>query len=296
MTERLIRQTLEQDPYFEPEGSMAAREGERIVGWALCKSMRLAGPEVGRFQKRGGIGALCVHPDYQRRGIGSQLLDGAEAHLRANESKITTLYFPHHFLPGIPEGNEAAMALFKKRGYTATGAAADLWRELSDYQLPEKVVAALKNNPTVEIRPGKPEEAEAIIAMVTREFPGGWTYSIKRHFREGGKASDIIVVAEGAEIIGFCHTADWNSKWLLPNVYWHKLLGDRYGGLGPLGMAAEHRKRGLGLAVTAMGVADLKWRGVERMAIDWTGLVTFYEMLGFRVWKRYVQLELKEEN
>jgi ribosomal protein S18 acetylase RimI-like enzyme len=91
---------------------------QRIIGWVLCKSMQNAGPEIARFQGRGGIGALCVHPDVQRRGVGTQLLDAAEAHLRAHGSALSTLYFPHHLLPGIPTECEAAIALFRKRGYT----------------------------------------------------------------------------------------------------------------------------------------------------------------------------------
>jgi hypothetical protein len=56
-------------------------------------------------------------------------------------------------------------------------------------------------------------------------------------------------------------------------------------------LGKAQRKRGLGLALTAIAVADLKKRGVEKMAIDWTNLIAFYEQLGFRVWKRYWQGE-----
>jgi predicted N-acetyltransferase YhbS len=67
------------------------------------------------------------------------------------------------------------------------------------------------------------------------------------------------------------------------------LLGKFYGGLGPLGIAKAHRKRGLGLAIVALAVEDLKKRGVQRMCIDWTTLTDFYGKLGFEVWKRYRQ-------
>jgi ribosomal protein S18 acetylase RimI-like enzyme len=291
LTERLLLQTVDGDPFYETEGTWIAREGERLVGYVLSKTMREAGPELGRFQGRGGIGALCVHPDYQRRGIGSTLLDKAEAHLTAHGSPLTTLYYPHHILPGIPDECAAARALFEKRGYTGWRECVDLMRDLSDYKLPEKVLRALEANPTVEIRPARAEESTAIIEMVAREFPGGWTYSTQSHFARGGKASDIIIAVEKAEVIGFCHTADIDSGWLLPSCYWFPLLGERFGGLGPIGIAKEHRKRGLGLALTALAVEDLKKRGVQKMGIDWTNLVAFYEQLGFRVWKKYWQCE-----
>lgn len=291
LTERLLRQTLDGDPYFEPAGHIVARDGERLAGWVLAKSMQKAGPEMGRFQNRGGIGALCVHPDYQRRGLASRLLNAAETHLREHGSPASTLYFPHHLLPGIPENCSAAVALFQKRGYTGFRACVDLWRDLDDYEVPDQVRAALAANPNVEIRPARAEESPSIIDMVAREFPGGWTYSTQRHFRDGGAAHDLIIAVEGGEVIGFCHTADRHSRWLLPSTYWHPLLGENYGGLGPVGLAAAHRKRGLGLALTALAVADLQRRGVSRMGIDWTTLIGFYEKLGFKVWKRYLQAE-----
>jgi len=289
LTQRLLRQTVEFDPFYEAEGCFVAREGERIVGWVLSKSMKTAGPEVGRFQGRGGVGALCVHPDFQKRGIGTELLNRAENFLLENHSPLTLLYYPHHLLPGVPASCEAARAWFERREYSAWHECADMQRELADYEIPEKVLRALEANPTVEIRPAREDESTPLIDFVAREFSGGWDYSTRAHFARGAKASDIIIAVEGEEIIGFCITGDFNSNWLLPSTYWFPLLGEKFGGLGPVGLGKAQRKRGLGLALTALAVADLKKRGVENMGIDWTNLIAFYEQLGFQVWKRYWQ-------
>lgn len=294
LTERLLRQTLENDPFYEPEGHFVARENSAIVGWALCKSNKLVGPELGRFQNRGGIGALCVHPDFQRRGVGTQLLERCEDYLRKHDSPLTTLYFSHHLLPGIPADSPSGVAFFKRHGYEGFTPCVDMWRELLTYELPEKAVAAMQQNPTVEIRRAREDEANRVLDFVSREFPGGWTYSTKAHFARSGKASDIIVAVEKSEVIGFCHTSDWRSSWLMPNIYWHELLGERFGGLGPIGIGAEHRKRGLGLAICAVAVEELKRAGVEKMAIDWTTLVDFYGQMSFTVWKTYLQAEKQE--
>ncbi len=291
LTEQLLRQTLEHDPFYEPEGHFVWRENEEIVGWALCKSNRKVGPELGRFENRGGIGALCVHPDFQRRGLGTQLLRACEDHLQKNHSPLTTLCFPHHLLPGIPEDCASGVAFFKSHGYTGFHECVDLSRDLIEYSIPEKALNAMQQNPSVDLRRGREEEHEKIIAFVSREFPGGWTYSTKNHFARGGKASDIVVAVENSEVIGFCHTTDWRNSWLLPNVYWHELLGEHYGGLGPIGIGKEHRKRGLGLAICAVAVEELKRAGVEKMAIDWTTLIDFYAQMGFTVWKTYLQAE-----
>jgi GNAT superfamily N-acetyltransferase len=286
-----LRQTLESDPFYEPEGNFVLREGEQIVGWCLCKANLRVGPELGRFQNRGGIGALCVHPHYQRSGLGTQLCDAAEEYLRHNGSPLTTLYFPHHLLPGIPSECEPAIAFFRARGYSAFTPCFDMHRNLNEYSIPDKARLAIQHNPSVELRRARDDERDQVLSFVEREFPGGWTYSTRRHFAQGAPASDFVVAVENELVIGFCHTADWRSTWLLPNIYWGALLGERYGGLGPIGIAREHRKRGLGLALCAVAVQELKEAGVEQMCIDWTTLESFYAQLGFEVWKRYFQGE-----
>lgn len=294
LSERLLRQIITDDPYYEPEGHWVARDrsaGGDIAGWVLSKSMRAAGPEVGRFQNRGGVGALCVHPDYQRRGLGTELLNRAEAWLEQNASPQTLLYFPHHLLPGVPVECESARHFFERRGYGNWHQCVDLERDLSDYEMPPAVRTTLAANPDVEIRPCREEEQQAVIDFVAREFPGAWTYSTRYHFRCGGAASDFVIAVEGSEIIGFCHTGDFGSARLLAGAYWLASGQKYFGGLGPIGMAQAQRKRGLGLALCALAVADLQRRGVARMAIDWTNLVDFYGRLGFAVSRRYLQGE-----
>ena len=319
--ERVLGQILRDDPYYEAHGHWIARDSLRaassysnesadgnIIGWVLSKSMCKAGSEVGRFQNRGGIGALCVHPHYQRRGIGTQLTERAEAWLAQNASPQTLLYFPHQLLPGVPIECEAARFFFEQRGYGDSQGATpqdrkpwrecvDLERDLSDYQVPPEARAALENNVSVRIRPAREDESEAIIAFVAGEFPGAWTYTTRSHFQQGGAAADFIIVSEAdsaddsSSIIGFCHTCDFRSARLLANTFWLVEREKYFGGLGPIGVAAAHRKRGLGLALCAFAVDDLKRRGVQRMGIDWTNLIEFYGRMGFVVRRRYLQGE-----
>ncbi len=297
MTPRLLGQTLRHDPYFEPAGHLLARHAASgsVVGWVLSKSMREAGPEVGRFQNRGGIGALCVAPGFERRGIGKYLLARADEHLSSRGSPLSTLYFPHHFLPGVPVECVAAKSLFEQFGCGNWSEHCDLKRELSHFQMPPEVEATLRREPGVQLRPAREEEQAALVEFVAQHFPGAWTYSTRGHFERGQSARDFIIAVEGSRIIGFCHVGDAASGWLIPSTHWFPALADAsgagWGGLGPIGMSREARGRGLGLALCARAVQELKARGVCTMAIDWTSLLSFYGKLGFAVWKRYLQGE-----
>jgi len=271
-----------------------ARSGGEIVGWILSKTNDMGGPEIGRFAGRGGIGAWCVHPDHQGQGTGTTLLARAEEYLRAAGCVPSTLYYPSHLTPGVPLECAAAIHILEERGYTITGKHTDLHCDLRGWAVPEKAAAAIAKNSTVELRPARAHEAEDVIDFVEREFPGPWTYNTRRHFALGGAASDIIIAVETGAVIGFCFTGNFKSKRLIPSTYWFPQLGEHFGGLGPIGIGKDQRKRGLGLAICAVAVQDLQSRHVTEMAIDWTGLIDFYGLLGFAVWKSYVQLDAVE--
>ncbi len=70
-------------PYFDPAGLILAVENDRIVGLVHSGF----GATEDRTQLDRSTGVICavlVHPDYRRRGIGSELVQRAEAYLRGH--------------------------------------------------------------------------------------------------------------------------------------------------------------------------------------------------------------------
>lgn len=68
-------------PYFDPQGLILAHDGSRIVGMAHAGF----GATEDRTQLDRSLGVICavlVHPDYRRRGIGTELTQRAENYLR----------------------------------------------------------------------------------------------------------------------------------------------------------------------------------------------------------------------
>lgn len=65
---------------------------------------------TGHDGRRAIVHHLCVHPDYRRKGVAAQLVQGAEEALKAEGiSKVFGLVFTD---------NDAANAFWEKQGYT----------------------------------------------------------------------------------------------------------------------------------------------------------------------------------
>ena len=72
--------------------------GEDVIGFA-------AG-EVRSDTRTGWISTICVHPDYQRHGIGSKLLRVCEQELQMPRVRLT-----------VRESNDAAINMYLAKGY-----------------------------------------------------------------------------------------------------------------------------------------------------------------------------------
>ena len=83
-----------------PDLSVVAQSGERIVGSILC----------GHDGRRGCLYHVCVHPDYRRRGIGTKMVVYAmEALQREKINKVSLIAFTK---------NDIGNAFWRRIGWT----------------------------------------------------------------------------------------------------------------------------------------------------------------------------------
>lgn len=298
MQEQLLRQNSFVDVNVSKSGSWIAVEAVsgKVVGFIVAKLWQ----EHRDFVLGAGAGwiqVLLVNRDFRNRGIGSELLKRAEtALLEHGVQKILIGRDPWHYFPGIPKVYPEVRTWLESKGYKDDNRVENdllaLYDENSDCELPKQE--------GVSYRLLESHEKNELLAFFRRCYPGRWEYEAIRYFELGGTGREFVVVETEGQIIGFCRINDSSSPIIAQNVYWSPLFEDELGGIGPLGVDAAYRGRGYGLAVVQAGVHFLRERSIQKIVIDWTTLVAFYEKLNYRVWKSYDSyskvVETKEMN
>jgi GNAT superfamily N-acetyltransferase len=259
--------------------------------WVAVCNGRAAGCVV--TKRPSNIGAIFVAPDFRRQGIGTELLKLAVGGLMLDRgTKMVAGQDYQHFFPGIPETCLAAQALFTANGWNInpSGAAWDLKRSLDDYRISPDIAARIDELAAqgFVLRPCDEADVDSLFAHIAANFSERWLAETKQRVDMEPNPGEIIVAVRGGEVVGFCQTFSTASAKLGPSIYWRELLGAEYGGLGPIGVAKEVRKIGLGLALLAYSVDQIRKSGATQMVIDWTVLLDFYGRIGFEPWKRYL--------
>ncbi|MCP4425933.1 MAG: GNAT family N-acetyltransferase [Chloroflexi bacterium] len=112
------RRAMFEDYFDDPENlneaaSLILSKNQRVVGFSIFKSR----PHVGDEH----LAALCIHPDYQSKGLGRQLLSISMAKIVGQGDKLMSL--------GVDLDNSAAYKLYKKLGFkTQTKLITHVWK------------------------------------------------------------------------------------------------------------------------------------------------------------------------
>ena len=270
MTLRLLRQNVEGAPGFDANDGTIVSRDDQVVGFVWTQRFREQDPLRQELGAMGWIEAIVVDPSYQRQGLGRDLMAWAMSRLR-NEGAASILLGGsiQYFLPGVPAELPGLPDFFARFGFGPAGVVHDLRGNLRGIQAPPAAATAVAAADAA-VRPCQPHDVPALMAFLQAEFPGRWRYDIGRFLSRGGAPQDIIILCQGQSVIGFARIHHRRSAFLAGPTYWHRLLRPRYGGLGPIGVAAAMRGKGLGLALLQLALAHLAQLGVEDAVIDWT--------------------------
>jgi GNAT superfamily N-acetyltransferase len=266
-------------------------DNEEAVGFALACAVT-NDPSI----TLGWVSAIAVKPWAQRQGIGSGLLTWAEGWLKEKGCKRFRVGGNlRPFLPGLPSplsqkgeraGGEGVISFFTNRGYQSPSNQPyeyDIARSLNNYQPTYSKPAC------AGLTPMQPSEEPLLLDFLRREYPGRWEFEAHEFVKNGGLASDFLLLHVNGDVHGFCRLTLPDSERPIERFYPQR-LPKPWGQFGPLGLSKAVRGQGLGGYLIDAAAVHMQSLGVDGCVVDWTSLVELYGKFGFKVYNQYVSL------
>ncbi len=269
------------DPNFEPEGARVALRGERVVGFGLALARRTPLEDAPPDTDRGYLTLMGVHPDYQRQGIGTRLLEQLEDFLRARARRVVLVspYAPHYFLPGIDiHAYAGALAFFQRHGYQEVyrplAMSCNLWQlRIPDWVREREQVLRQEG---VVVEPYRAELLLPLMRFLKAEFAGDWQRVAREaiaRIETGENPQRLYLAHQQGEVLGFSHFEN-----------------ERF---GPIGVARAQRGRGIGQVLMFHTLQAMRQQGLHTAYFLWSDDRTaerLYHAAGFVEARRFAVL------
>lgn len=279
LTVKKFRKQALFDENFDPSLCYVALEEEQPVGFCLGMRRKFPYMERGLEPDRGWIVVMFVDKEYQRKGIGTALVNRAEEDMKRTGAKNITLsaYSPSYFFPGVDEENyPAAAAFFKGLGYVPGKKDYSMCKDLHGYQMSQESVKKMEAAEEKGYRfiNFTYDYALELLEFNKNQFGGGW----KRNAliaMQNGTAEDLIllVLSPKGSICGFCM----------------RMIDGNPMRFGPIGIDKAMRNEGLGSILLDFAQLEMAKRGVYHMyfvSTDEPGR-RYYERHGIHVFRSF---------
>ena len=227
-------------------------DGGRLIGYALLH--------------QNSISLLCVDPDYRNRGIGSDLLQAAEATIaQTNAQRILLGRGRHYLFQGVPTDQPSAQPFFAHRGYSALWVSSNLELRTAEYEPDRFPIPAAPEG--LLFRMATEADRETVLQAVSA-VEANWV-------RYYASCTDPILLAIlGGEIVGFAILEADGGIFGTARC--------KSGAFGCVGVIRSARERGIGRQLVARAISWLKEQGCDVIHLRYVELVDWYARLGFR--------------
>lgn len=279
INQKRFRNQVLLDVNFDPDGLIIAVDGEKVIGAIIAISRKL--PMLGGDLEpsTGWITSFMVHPNFQRRGIGHELLKRATSYLRkqgANKLFFSS-YAPNYFLPGIDEAAyPSGYCFLKKEGFTRAYSPVAMHRTMTHYFYP-KTVKLLKEERMQEgyvfevVQDG---DMHALIQFANKQFNSDWGRAIRDGLLQGLDHSQILVAKKYGQVVGFAMYGGYEG------------IRERF---GPFGVDSGEQGKGLGKILLHEALHSMKQKTIQGAWFLWTSEKSsaghLYSKNGFKTYR-----------
>lgn len=290
LREPVLRQCLEAKPGALPDDAVLAWENDRLVGFGYAGLHRPPDQETMNFRTRGQLQAVVVHPDRRRLGIGRQIAAALGDRIRAHGVQTVEAGGGMFYLwPGIPEDLPGALEFATAIGFEPQTTSWDLRGDVEALQIDATTRATLVAA-NASATPAGQGDREDLLLFLSSEFGGEWWHETRWFLDQGGDPADLLLLRDaGARILGLARIHGPATRPIGPPHFWAARRSPNSGGLGPIGIGAAVRGRGLGRALLVVALDQLRRRGLADVVIDFTDLLGYYGPHGFAPWLTYRQ-------
>lgn len=280
--------------YYCNEGSFVIIENLEVIGFIISKVFD-NNPIIPKYQNCGWISLIYVKRNYRKKGYGKILLEKAEAVFKNKGVKTISVGSDiHNFFPGVPSDfDNTSDAFFKACGYEIGYYTHDLIKKLTANDL--VLYSSFNDNEYIDddgtlkkvvLDYAKSSDKEDVLSFLKETFFGRWYDEAVEYFNNGEIIKEYLLAKVDNKIVGFLRVNNGLIKECSYNINW-KGRFNKLVGIGPLGVDVNYRHHGIAKMLLYYAISDSYRNGYSDAMIDWTGLVTYYQKLGFEVWKCY---------
>ena len=279
---------------YEHSSFYVLNDNDQLVGFVLAKIWNDEF-KINGYDDSAWISLIYVDPQYRNQGIGTKLLDLVEKEMRQLGKKVLYLGKDYlNYFPGLPIDLKNNKSWFEKKGFKYTYDTCDLIKNVREK---EESKLQLRNNNYI-FRTACLKDKEELINFIHQNWPGRWEKEAIDYFQNGGEGEEYCIALDNNKICAFAKIGYPKTK--IMEISYSLTWRNRFkslGGIGPLGVDSQYRKRNLGYDIVAFANNVLIEKNVQEIIIDWTGLLDFYRKLGFEVFKSYAYMtkELNKE-
>lgn len=255
MPDFLFKEKTFDDPDFNPELALLAKEDDEIIGFMMGV--------IRNHKKLGKIGyikLMAVKTSERRKGIASKLYDIIHEKFVNEGCERERIYesHPNYFQPGIDPLYTEAICFVERKGFKKFNDTANMICNLANQDFDTTIDEERLSKEGIIVKRAEREDYENTMKFILSEFEL-WENEVNNAFKN--EPTSVHIAYYQGEVVGFSayDTNNLNTGWF-----------------GPMGTSPKMRGKNIGGVLLKRCLKDQKAQGHPFAIIPWVGPIPFY--------------------